>query len=255
MNILFICKKRNKKEKSITKEVFNSNIAICLKIDEEMLHNKLNAYVTKMFLKWHFGKNKTYVVICDEYEANPKIIAYIKYITQNTIIVTDQNNLLNNDYIYINDYIKEKDLKRKDIKVLVIIDRISNIEKNKIEELIEKYKVVDIYSTRQNINLNNYIDKLNKNYGTTIQILDKLDIKYYNILLVFSQEYINIQHNSSFILDYNNSNLDVKSNTYLVYIKNKNEIEKLLIKLDIKNQNFKHTKLGKLCIHLKWNNA
>ena len=126
-----------------------------------------------------------------------------------------------------------------------------------IEAMLRVAKVVDDgdVSTRKNENLDRFVDELNNNLGTTIQILDKIELKYYNILLVFSQEYINIKHNSSFVLDYNNSNLDVKSNTYLVYINNKEKIEMLLRKLDINSQNFKCTKLGKLCIHLKWNNA
>ena len=255
MNILFMCKRTSNKEKAIRIINYNNNKIISLKIDEKSLNNKLDRYITKMLLKWHFRTDKTYVVMCDEFESNIKVINYIKSILENIIIVTDQNNLLKNDYIYINEYINEKELKRRDIKVLVIIDKISNIEKQKIKELIEKYKVVDIYSTRQNENLDRFVDELNNNLGTTIQILDKIELKYYNILLVFSQEYINIKHNSSFVLDYNNSNLDVKSNTYLVYINNKEKIEMLLRKLDINSQNFKCTKLGKLCIHLKWNNA
>ena len=255
MNILFMCKRTSNKEKAIRIINYKNNKIISLKIDEKSLDNKLVRYITKMLLKCHFRTDKTYVVMCDEFESNIKVINYIKSILENIIIVTDQNNLLKNDYIYINEYIKEKELKKRDIKVLVIIDKISNIEKQKIKELIEKYKVVDIYSTRQNENLDRFVDELNNNLGTTIQILDKIELKYYNILLVFSQEYINIKHNSSFVLDYNNSNLDVKSNTYLVYINNKEKIEMLLRKLDINSQNFKCTKLGKLCIHLKWNNA
>lgn len=255
MNILFVCQNTNKKEKIIKKIKYKNCNIVCLKIDLEFLNNKLVSSLVKIALKWHFRANKTYVVMCDEFESNIKVIKYIKSILDNIIIVTDQNNLLKNDYIYINEYINEKELKRKDIKVLVIIDKISNIEKEKIKELIKKYKVVDIYSTRQNENLDRFVVDLNNNLGTTIQILDKIEIKYYNILLVFSQEYINIKHNSSFVLDYNNSNLDVKSNTYLVYINNKEKIEMLLRKLDINSQNFKCTKLGKLCIHLKWNNA
>ena len=152
MNILFVCKRENNKEKIIKKINFNNNKIISLKIDEKTFSNKLVGYTIKMLLKWHFGTDKTYVVMSDEFESNIKAIKYIKSILKNIIIVTDQNNLLKNDYIYINEYINEKELKRKDIKVLVIIDRISNIEKEKIKELIGKYKVGDIYSTRKNEN-------------------------------------------------------------------------------------------------------
>ena len=82
-----------------------------------------------------------------------------------------------------------------------------------------------------------------------------MSTKYYNILLVFSKEYINIKHNSSFILDYNNSDLDTKSNVYLAYKNNEKQIKEILNNLDINSHNFKYAKLGKLCIHLKWNNA
>ena len=176
MNILFVCKRANNKEKIIKKIYYNNNKIISLKIDEKAFSNKLVEYTIKMLLKWHFGTDKTYVVMSDEFESNIKAIKYIKSVLKNIIIVTDQNNLLKNDYIYINEYINEKELKRKDIKVLVIIDRISNIEKEKIKELIGKYKVVDIYSTRKNENLDRFVDELNNNLGTTIQILDKIEL-------------------------------------------------------------------------------
>ena len=249
MNILFVSSKRYSKQKTITKININNNKIISLKLDLDSLNGKLIVWYIKNALKWQFGNQKVYVVIEDRIDELTTINNYL------TKILKDQNNLLKRDYIYINEYILKKELKKKDIKVLLIIDKITKNEKEKIEELIQEYKIVDIYSTRQNTILNKYIDDLNKNLGTVIQILDKMPTKYYNILLVFSKEYINIKHNSSFILDYNNSDLDTKSNVYLVYKNNEKDISKICKRLDINSHNFKYAKLGKLCIHLKWNNT
>ena len=255
MNILFVSSKRYSKQKTITRININSNKIISLKLDLESLNGKLLAWYIKNALKWQFGNQKVYVVIEDRIDELTTINNYLTKILKDFTVINDQNNLLKRDYIYINEYILKNELKKKDIKVLLIIDKITKDEKEKIEELIQEYKIVDIYSTRQNTILNKYIDELNKNLGTVIQILDKMPTKYYNILLVFSKEYINIKHNSSFILDYNNSDLDTKSNVYLVYKNHEREIKKILNKLDINSHNFKYAKLGKLCIHLKWNNA
>ena len=255
MNILFVSSKRYLKQKTITKANKNNTKIISLKLDLESLNSKLLSWYIKSSLKWHFGEDKVYVVIEDRIDELTSIKKYLTRILKDFTIINDQNNLLKRDYIYINEYILKNKLKKKDIKVLLIIDKITKDEKEKIEELIQEYKIVDIYSTRQNTILNKYIDDLNKNLGTVIQILDKMPTKYYNILLVFSKEYINIKHNSSFILDYNNSDLDTKSNVYLAYKNNEKQIKEILNNLDINSHNFKYAKLGKLCIHLKWNNA
>ena len=255
MNILFVSSKRYLKQKTITKANKNNTKIISLKLDLESLNSKLLSWYIKSSLKWHFGEDKVYVVIEDRIDELTSIKKYLARILKDFTIINDQNNLLKRDYIYINEYILKNKLKKKDIKVLLIIDKITKDEKEKIEELIQEYKIVDIYSTRQNTILNKYIDNLNKNLGTVIQILDKMSTKYYNILLVFSKEYINIKHNSSFILDYNNSDLDTKSNVYLAYKNNEKQIKEILNNLDINSHNFKYAKLGKLCIHLKWNNA
>ena len=255
MNILFVSSKRYSKQKTITKININNNKIISLKLDLDSLNGKLIVWYIKNALKWQFGNQKVYVVIEDRIDELTTINNYLTKILKDFTVINDQNNLLKRDYIYINEYILKKELKKKDIKVLLIIDKITKNEKEKIEELIQEYKIVDIYSTRQNTILNKYIDDLNKNLGTVIQILDKMPTKYYNILLVFSKEYINIKHNSSFILDYNNSDLDTKSNVYLAYKNNEKQIKEILNNLDINSHNFKYAKLGKLCIHLKWNNA
>ena len=71
----------------------------------------------------------------------------------------------------------------------------------------------------------------------------------YNILLVFSSIYKEYYNNSSFILDYNNSDLDVESNTYLIYKKNEKNFKRIFSKLNMEISRYEKTKLGKLYIH------
>ena len=98
-----------------------------------------------------------------------------------------------------------------------------------------------------------YVRYINNTFGSIIQVLDKLDTKYYNVVLDFSKDNINIEHCDSFFLNYNDSDLDTKSNTYLIYKSNEKELKRMIDKLDMKMSDFKYTKLGKLCIQMKWN--
>jgi hypothetical protein len=182
-------------------------------------------------------------------DENIKIKEIITNGINNLIFVSNQNNLYDNDKIYIEKYIKDNNLDILNIKIIVIIDELDYLIKRKIENLILKYKFVDVFSTCINNEIINFIEKMNNNYGTVIEILDKIPFEYYNIFLVFSKKYKVIQTKSSFILDYNNSDLDVKSNTYLIFKNNIKYFNKIFKYFDIEISRFEKTKLGKLYIH------
>lgn len=220
-----------------------------INLNVQRINKNINSKIFKIILKFIFNKEKVYVVLSKTTSEIMQLKEKINKIIPNLVIVSSQNNLYDNDKKYIEDYINENKIDKKEIKILLVIDKLEYAQKRKIEELLEKYKIVDIYATKYILNLKEYIDEINNNLGTVIEIIDKIPKEYYNILLVFSKEYKNFQTKSSFILDYNNSDLDIKSNTYLIYKNNIKLFDNLFNKLGIQMSRYEKTKLGKLYIH------
>lgn len=220
-----------------------------INLNVQRINKNINSKIFKIILKFIFNKEKVYVVLSKTTSEIMQLKEKINKIIPNLVIVSSQNNLYDNDKKYIEDYINENKIDKKEIKILLVIDKLELAQKRKIEELLEKYKIVDIYATKYILNLKEYIDEINNNLGTVIEIIDKIPKEYYNILLVFSKEYKNFQTKSSFILDYNNSDLDIKSNTYLIYKNNIKLFDNLFNKLGIQMSRYERTKLGKLYIH------
>lgn len=220
-----------------------------INLNVQRINKNINSKIFKIILKFIFNKEKVYVVLSKTTSEIMQLKEKINKIIPNLVIVSSQNNLYDNDKKYIEDYINENKIDKKEIKILLVIDKLEYAQKRKIEELLEKYKIVDIYATKYILNLKEYIDEINNNLGTVIEIIDKIPKEYYNILLVFSKEYKNFQTKSSFILDYNNSDLDIKSNTYLIYKNNIKLFDNLFNKLGIQMSRYERTKLGKLYIH------
>lgn len=254
MNILFIDNNsnfNNKIEKFLYYNIgyyirkYNEYYSLSLNVN----HNRyiaLNWLIKKILFK-----NDLLVVRSKKVDYLPNI----KHIDRKYIDVKEQNNLFTNDKLYIHKYLEKSKIRKEESKVLIIIDNLGNIEKEKILECIKNYKEVDVYVTRvaQYFYTQDYVKTINEEYGTTSQTLDKLPKLNYNILLVFSRNNINISNNSSFILDYNNCDLDTDSNTYKVYLKNKKEITYIFNTLGMIEENYWKTKLGKLYIYKNWN--
>jgi len=241
MNILFVDSSNNKLKFGFNIKKIKGRKIYSLKISNNI--NKLVLRLIKLYFKIALKKQVTYIVTSK----------YFKYdldkIDENYINVTEQNNLLLNDIKYINEYIEKEKLDKRDIKMLLIFDEFTDIIKEKLNYYIEKYKIVDVLALRNTKELYNYVNNLNNKTGSVIEILDKFKEEDYNILLVFSNKYKVSQSKRSFCLDYNNSELDVKSNTYLIYQNNKNIYLKLFKDLNLDIQRFNKTKLGKLYIH------
>lgn len=241
MNILFVDSSNNKLKFGFNIKKIKGRKIYSLKISNNI--NKLVLRLIKLYFKIALKKQVTYIVISK----------YFKYdldkIDENYINVTEQNNLLLNDIKYINEYIEKEKLDKRDIKMLLIFDEFTDIIKEKLNYYIEEYKIVDVLALRNTKELYNYVNNLNNKTGSVIEILDKFKEEDYNILLVFSNKYKVSQSKRSFCLDYNNSELDVKSNTYLIYQNNKNIYLKLFKDLNLDIQRFNKTKLGKLYIH------
>ncbi len=241
MNILFVDSSNNKLKFGFNIKKIKGRKIYSLKISNNI--NKLVLRLIKLYFKIALKKQVTYIVTSK----------YFKYdldkIDENYINVTEQNNLLLNDIKYINEYIEKEKLDKRDIKMLLIFDEFTDIIKEKLNYYIEEYKIVDVLALRNTKELYNYVNNLNNKTGSVIEILDKFKEEDYNILLVFSNKYKVSQSKRSFCLDYNNSELDVKSNTYLIYQNNKNIYLKLFKDLNLDIQRFNKTKLGKLYIH------
>lgn len=241
MNILFVDSSNNKLKFGFNIKKIKGRKIYSLKISNNI--NKLVLRLIKLYFKIALKKKVTYIVTSKYFKYDLDII------DENYINVTEQNNLLLNDIKYINEYIEKEKLDKRDIKMLLIFDEFTDIIKEKLNYYIEKYKIVDVLALRNTKELYNYVNNLNNKTGSVIEILDKFKEEDYNILLVFSNKYKVSQSKRSFCLDYNNSELDVKSNTYLIYQNNKNIYLKLFKDLNLDIQRFNKTKLGKLYIH------
>ncbi len=241
MNILFIdsCNKKNKFGFKINKIKNKKIYSLIMSNDIK----KLALKAIKLYFIYALKKEKTYVVTSNNFNGD-----YNDFI-KNKVDVTEQNNLLKNDIIYINEYIKKEEIEKKNIKIVLIFDEFTKIIQEKLNYFLNEYKVVDVLSTKKDNNLYNYVINLNNKTGSVVQILDKIPEQYYNILLVFSKKYKVSQTKRSFCLDYNNSELDKKSNTYLIYQNNKNIYLKIFNELSLDISRFNKTKLGKLYMH------
>lgn len=241
MNILFVdsCSKKLRFGFKINKI---KRINIYSLIINENIH-KLSQIIIKLYFNFIFRKEDTYVLTSKYFEYN------FEKKDNNYIDVTEQNNLLLNDVKYINEYIEKEKIDKRNIKVLLVFDEFTDTVKEKLNYYMEKYKIVDVFTTEKTKKLYSYVNDLNNKTGSVVEILDKLNEEDYNILLVFSNKCKISQSKRSFCLDYNNSELDVKSNTYLIYQNNKDIYLNIFEKLNLDINRFNKTKLGKLYIH------
>ena len=254
MNILFIDDNsnfRNRIEKFLYKKIgfyfrkYNENYSLSL-------NTNLDRYIGLNWIIRHIlCKSGLYIVRSKKVDYLPNI----SHMDINCIDVLEQNNLLINDELYIEKYLYNKNIRKEQASVLIIIDVLEENEKEKILKCIKEYKTVDIYVTRvaQYFKTQDYVKDIDEEYGTTSQTLDKMPKLNYNILLVFSRKVFNISNRSSFILDYNNCDLDKESIAYKVYSINKKEITYIFNTLGMIEENYWKTKLGKLYIYKNWN--
>lgn len=258
MNIIFIDTSkdiRDKKEQMLydlfgfyLKKVNKKNIYY-LNINTKIVNYKKRKNLCSFFLSKKIKESTTYVVLSKQIECENQIKNILNNSIKNITYVSNQNNLYTNDRKYIDDFIHRNNLKAEKIKILVITDELEVKQINKIEELLKTYKILDVFCTHFSRKLYKDIQKINNNLGTVIEIVDKISKEYYNIFLVFSKEYKVSQTKSSFVLDYNNSDLDIKSNTYLIYQKYKENYYKIFDNLGMDISRYERTKLGKLYIH------
>ncbi len=224
----------------------NSNI-YCLYLIKDV--SKIKWTILKIIVKFKFTKKCVYIVTSKSIDEANFDLKRILLNLNDRLLINCQNNLLANDRTYIEEYINKNCLEKNKVKILFVIDRLDKIVRKKIEELILEYKFVDIYPVKFIHNIYDYVNNLNYKLGTVIEVLDKFKEEDYNIFLVFSNEHKISQTSGSYILDYKNSELDVKSNTYLIYQNNRHYYDGIFEDLGTNVSRFDKTKLGKLYIH------
>lgn len=217
--------------------------------------------IFKMSINKKFDKNdEVNLVFSKEFEYNLKLKEYIidllklnKLTLYNEIEI--KNELKNKDIMYIDKYIKDKNIKIEKLRILVVLARYEDYDKNKILEYISKYKYVDILVTN-NIyefdikNLEKDVFRLNNEYGTTIEIIKKRNVQKYDVYLVYSnitrfelsQRYI-LGRNSLY-MNITDIDYDILSSEILTYERFEPEITTLFNRLNLNLDNFSKSKVG-----------
>ena len=282
MNNIFVDYKINNSKKnkvknyifkySVVDDILNNKLVknTYISIDKYYLDNKKNKNIYKYNLYDKIFKH----IVNNKYSVNDEVNvifsnlfdddSYIKSLILDLLRLNNltiyneilsKNTLKQNDYKHISEYIKTRNKEVDKLKLLIVIDNIKDFDEDKFIEYISKYKFVDILKTK-NINrydyrkLINYVQNINKEYGTAVEIKQKRNLQNYEVLLVYSkidkvdfcEKYI--ISNKSLYLDYTDIESDIYNDWYLVYKKYEPEILTLLNRLNIKENNFSKQKLG-----------
>lgn len=254
----------------ITDDVLNSNLSkiTYLRIDKQYINIqikkcKYSIYdkLLKIIINRKYGKNDVvHLIFSKEFDKNQLIKKYILGLFRlNKVTIYEEldikNNLKVNDKIYMDKYIRDNKIDLCKLKILIVLDHIKDYDEKKLLEYISKYKFIDILKTK-NINkydsakLQGFIQKINNEYGTTIDLIERRNIQKYNIYLLYSkidrdsfiQKYI--LNSKSLYLDLNDVDMDVMSDEYICYKRYEPEILTILNRLEINKNNFSKVKLG-----------
>lgn len=176
--------------------------------------------------------------------------------------IESDNNMYNNDSKHIETYINESNINKNKLKILLIFNDIADYNEDKVREYISNYKFVDILKM-PNINkhdckkISENIEKINKEYGSTIEIIGKRNIQEYNIYIMYSK--VDEQYfYSHYILrkrfkyiDMNNEEKDTYDENIIEYEKNKSFISTLTERLNIDIESYNKNKIGKIMLNKK----
>lgn len=181
------------------------------------------------------------------------ILAINEEIELNEVIV--QNMMYQNDIKHIEEYINTSKISKNKLKILLVLNDISDYDEEKIKEYIANYKFVDILKM-PNINkldlgkIKQSIDEINEEYGSTIEIISKKNIQEYNIYIMYSNvsyDYFTshyILKKRSKYIDMKAEDLDLYNNNVLQFEKNKSYILTLSERLNIDITRYSKNKVG-----------
>ena len=126
---------------------------------------------------------------------------------------------------YIEEYIKDRNVKISDLKTLIVANKNTDLNLNLIKNLIGDYKCVNIFLKEKPTNyIEKQIKNINKDYGSTIEIIkqDKKALKEYNVIYFEKCNKKDFPRfrldKSSLILD-NEDEKNDKFNSMLVFLK------------------------------------
>lgn len=253
INLKIDLKLLNKFAKSNSKKSLN----ISRKVFETIIKTKLGNIDT---LNLVFSKNldKKENENCKRYIL--QVLSSIKGITLKEIVISNKMSI--NDIKYINEYVKKENINPNKLKILVAIDDITDYSNNKMIEYISNYKYVDILKMSgidkiRYKNLSENIDKINNEFGSTIEITQKRNIQEYDVCLMYSK--VNhedfkshyILRNKSKVIDMHDEEQDKLNDNIKAYEKNKEYIETLFNRIDVDLASYSKNKLGALMLEEK----
>lgn len=254
------------------KKGFNEN-AMCLKIDEDFLKKKsenkrfsMKLFLLRKRLQFLFLINhvKELKIIfssrIDQYPQlkewlNLYVFSSLKKVHIEEIIA--ENTMLLHSLNYVENYVRAQKIEKNKLKILLAFNAIEDYPNEQVLEYIKQYKFVDILRM-SGINkidykrLSSFVNGINLEYGSTIDIIQNRDIQQYHICVVFSNIDKNMflthyrLHPKAFYLDLKNPELDILGKDYISYTKNKYDLETVCNRLGTKMQYYSKVKLGHL---------
>lgn len=169
--------------------------------------------------------------------------------------IITQNMMYENDIKHIEEYVNTSNINRNKLKILLVLNDISDYDEEKIKQYIANYKFVDILKM-PNINkldlgkIKNSIDEINEEFGSTIEVISKKNIQEYNIYIMYSNvtyDYFTshyILKKRSKYIDMRAEDLDLYNNNVLQFEKNKSYILTLAERLNIDITRYSKNKVG-----------
>lgn len=170
-----------------------------------------------------------------------------------------ENNLKSIDMQYISRYILENKIDVNKFKILLVLDKLKDFDLDKLREYITNYKFVDILKTvsvtKSEYNrLSKVVDKINDEYGSSIEIIQKRNIQNYDYYILYSSNIKEkfkshyVLNKNAYILDITDVDDDILSKEYKSYEKHRPYLETLFNRLSINLESFKKSELGRLYI-------
>ena len=239
-----------------------------LKIEEAFLQSilqhdkhKVKRYLMQKILKSKLKTLDEIHIICSKrLEEDTKMKQCLLQILQSIekLHVTEilaSNTMDKNDMKYMDKFVKAKKIGLSKLKILIAINDKADLNIDKIVEYIGKYKFVDILRM-QNISKADYryiqdkINAINEEYGTTIDVIQKRNIQSYHIYIInsnidkayFKEHYI-LRKQACYIY-MKDPDSDELGAACKAYEKGKYEIETLFNRLGLSEEHFSKNKLG-----------
>ena len=240
----------------------NSTTMFLLFNTDTFIKSKNNIKVLKRVLKINLRVKRNLNIIFSKkinslVVIKNELINVLNIIVQNNNYIESLNQLKQRDIKYIERYISTNKIDKNKFKLLVVLNDLIDLDVNKIKEYIEKYKFVDILKMKdvskiQYKKMLNIIEEINKEYGASIDIIQKRNIQNYNFYILYSKglkEFFKTHYildNKAYVLDITDVDDDILSKEYKLYEKNKGYIKTLFDRMCLSNENFSKTDLGSL---------